>query len=180
LLIQFSYLGRCLPVSYIHSCSGNCLRHRIGCIIADVDQRIIATGYNGTPDNIKACNEGGCKRCWDMSIEHGERLDECICIHGEESALLEAGTNQRFCFLDKQLFFITGRRQCRDATLYVTHNPCRQCSKKIIQSGIKRVVYTKEYPSSLEDVRQLFNEANIELVKQKMESIPLLRLNQQM
>jgi len=42
--------------------SGNCVRHRV----------IIARGYNGTPDNIKACNEGGCKRCWDMSIEHGE------------------------------------------------------------------------------------------------------------
>jgi dCMP deaminase len=75
------------------------------------------------------------------------------------------------------LFFIIGRRQCRDATLYVTHNPCRQCSKKITQSGIKRVVYTKEYPSSLKDVRQLFEEAKIEFIKQKMESIPLLRLN---
>ena len=76
---------------FLDSYSGNCVRHRVGCIIADVDQRIIATGYNGTPDNIKPCNEGGCDRCWDMSIEHGKRLDECICIHAEESALLEAG-----------------------------------------------------------------------------------------
>ncbi|CAF0877205.1 unnamed protein product [Rotaria sp. Silwood1] len=141
--------------------SGNCVRHRVGCIIADTDQRIIATGYNGTPDNIKACDQGGCKRCWNMSIEHGERLDECICIHAEESALFEAG-----------------RRLCRDTTLYVTHNPCRQCSKKIIQNGIKRVVYTREYSSSLEDVRQLFEQANIKLDKQNMKSIPLLRLNQ--
>lgn len=73
---------------------------------------------------------------------------------------------------------ILGRRQCRNATLYVTHNPCRQCSKKIIQSGIKRVVYTKEYPSSLEDVRQLFKQVNIEFTKQKMESFPLLKLHQ--
>ncbi|CAF5164479.1 unnamed protein product, partial [Rotaria sp. Silwood1] len=66
----------------------------------------------------------------------------------------------------------------RDTTLYVTHNPCRQCSKKIIQNGIKRVVYTREYSSSLEDVRQLFEQANIKLDKQNMKSIPLLRLNQ--
>ncbi len=66
---------------------------------------------------------------------------------------------------------------CRDATLYVAHNPCRQCSKKITQSGIKRVVYTREYRSSLKDVRQLFKQVNIELIKLKMESIPSLRLN---
>ncbi|CAF4474165.1 unnamed protein product, partial [Rotaria sp. Silwood2] len=110
----------------------NCVRHRVGCIIADTDQRIVATGYNGVPDNIKACNQGGCTRCCDMSIER-------ICIHAEESSLFEAG----HCL-------------CRNATLYVTHNPCRQCSKKIIQNGIKRVVYTREYPSSLEDIRLLF------------------------
>ena len=74
--------------------SGNCVRHRVGCIIADADQRIVAAGYNGTPDNIKKCDQGGCERCWDMSIDSGERLDECICIHGEESALLEAGNTR--------------------------------------------------------------------------------------
>ncbi|CAF3572204.1 unnamed protein product [Rotaria sordida] len=150
-----------LMLAWITASHGNCVRHRVGCIIADTDLRIIATGYNGTPGNIKACDQGGCKRCWNMSIEHGERLDECICIHAEESALFEAG-----------------RRLCQNATLYVTHNPCRQCSKKITQNGIKRVVYTKEYPSSLEDVRQLFEQANIEFDKQNIESIPLLRLSQ--
>jgi len=45
------------------------------------------------------------------------------------------------------------------------------------QSGIKRVAYTREYPSSLKDVRQLFEQANIELIQLKMESIPSLRLN---
>ncbi|UJR20683.1 hypothetical protein I4U23_023804 [Adineta vaga] len=144
-------------LAWITASHGNCVRHRVGCIIADPDQRIVATGYNGTPENIKGCDQGGCERCWDMSIDSGERLDECICIHGEESALLEAG-----------------RRQCRDATLYVTHNPCRQCSKKIVQSGIKRVVYSIEYPSRLDAIRKLFEEAKIELVKQQIQSIPLL------
>lgn len=72
---------------------------------------------------------------------------------------------------------LLGRRQCRNGTLYVTHNPCRQCSKKIIQSGIKRVVYTREYPSSLSDVRQLFQQANTQFIQQNLQSIPLLRLN---
>jgi deoxycytidylate deaminase len=55
----------------------------------------------------KACTEGGCKRCWDMSVEHGERLDECICIHREESALLEAG--KRSVLVSNARFFIIGR-----------------------------------------------------------------------
>ena len=100
----------------------------------------------------------------------------CICIYAEESALLEAGINF-IIFNDTIMFFIIGRRQCRNATLYVTHNPCRQCSKKIIQSGIKRIIYTHEYPASLQSIHQLFDEANIELDKQKIESIALLRLN---
>ncbi|CAF0973770.1 unnamed protein product [Adineta ricciae] len=144
-------------VAWITASHGNCVRHRVGCIIADADQRIVAAGYNGTPDNIKKCDQGGCERCWDMSIDSGERLDECICIHGEESALLEAG-----------------RRQCCGATLYVTHSPCRQCSKKIAQSGIRRVVYSQEYSSGFEHVRKLFKEVNIELVKQELQTIPRL------
>jgi len=43
--------------------------------------------------------------------------------------------------------------------------------------GIKRVVYRRQYPASLKDVRRLSEEANIEFIQQKMESIPLVRLN---
>ena len=80
-------------------------------------------------------------------------------------------------FQSRILLRFVGRHQCRNGTLYVTHNPCRQCSKKITLSGIKRVIYTREYPASLTDVRQLFEQAKIEFIQQKLESIPLLRLN---
>lgn len=60
--------------------------------------------------------------------------------------------------------------------MYVTHNPCRQCSKKIVQSGIKRVVYLRPYPSSLKDVQALFQQANIELIELKVRASPIFRM----
>lgn len=141
--------------------SANCLRHKIGAIIADENRRIISTGYNGTPGNFQPCNEGGCKRCWDVKIPSGERLDECICIHAEESALLEAG-----------------RRRCAGSTLYITHSPCRSCAKKIIHMGIKKVIFVVEYKSSLEEITNIFESAKVELCKKDMPCLPLLRLQE--
>ena len=60
-------------MTFFSSSSGNCSRHRVGCVIANEDQRVVATGYNGTPENIRPCNRGGCSRCSNVSIEHGEK-----------------------------------------------------------------------------------------------------------
>lgn len=40
----------------------NCMKRRVGCVLVR-EKRVISTGYNGTPRNLKNCNEGGCKRC---------------------------------------------------------------------------------------------------------------------
>lgn len=39
----------------------NCMKRRVGCVLVR-EKRVISTGYNGTPRNLKNCNEGGCKR----------------------------------------------------------------------------------------------------------------------
>lgn len=67
----------------------NCMKRRVGCIIVK-DQRVIAMGYNGTPKGMCNCNAGGCKRC-NEGAPCGTRRDQCLCIHAEENALLEAG-----------------------------------------------------------------------------------------
>ncbi|EFE42205.1 hypothetical protein TRV_03047 [Trichophyton verrucosum HKI 0517] len=54
----------------------NCMKRRVGCVIVK-DNRVMSTGYNGTPRNMKNCNEGGF-------------LSTCLCMHAEENALLEA------------------------------------------------------------------------------------------
>ena len=78
------------------------------------DQRVISTGYNGTPFGTKNCNEGGCERC-NSGVGQGIDLDKCMCLHAEDSAVIEAG-----------------RPRTLGTTLYTTSFPCLLCMKVII------------------------------------------------
>ena len=94
-----------------------CERKKVGAIIVR-DRMIISDGYNGTPSGFDNCceDENGLTR-WDV-------------LHAEANAILKvAGSTQ----------------SCEGATLYITLSPCKDCSKLIHQSGIKRVVYHQEY-----------------------------------
>lgn len=106
------------------------MKRGIGAIITK-ENRVISTGYNGTPFGIKNCNEGGCARCNSGALQ-GMDLDKCFCMHAEESAVLEAG-----------------RPRTMGATVYTTCWPCLLCMKAIIQAGIIRIVYDLEYDSEL-------------------------------
>lgn len=107
----------------------NCMKRRVGCVIAR-DKRVVATGYNGTPAKVQNCSEGGCARCNAVNSSQGVALDLCLCLHAEENAIIEAG-----------------RDRCHGATLYSNLFPCILCSKKIVQSGIARVVFNDHYAS---------------------------------
>jgi dCMP deaminase len=65
------------------------MKRRVGCVLVR-EKRVISTGYNGTPKNIRNCNEGGCPRC-NGGQSAGVGLSTCLCLHAEENALLEAG-----------------------------------------------------------------------------------------
>ena len=122
-----------LKITETTSERSNCYRKKVGAIIVK-DNRILSLGYNGTPKGITNCYEGGCKRCNNVK-ESGEALDLCICLHAEENAIL----------------FI-GSKNTKDAVLYSTTIPCIGCTKKIIQAGIKRVVYINEYREELDKI----------------------------
>ncbi|KAF7731661.1 Deoxycytidine monophosphate (dCMP) deaminase [Apophysomyces ossiformis] len=124
----------------------NCMKRRVGCILVK-DSRVIATGYNGTPRGLKNCNEGGCKRCND-GAPCGTGLDRCLCMHAEENALLEAGRGR--------VDFSSG------VVLYCNTCPCLGCAIKIIQQGVKEVVYAKSYGMD-EMTARVFAEANVTL-----------------
>jgi dCMP deaminase len=117
----------------------NCLGSRIGALVVR-DDRVISTGYNGTPDGMTNCNEGGCLSCQDRVYEKQGRLDQmsdeshvagfaldrCVCVHAEQNALLSAA---RFGIA------------VEGATVYTTLSPCFSCLKESIQAGIGRIVY---------------------------------------
>lgn len=123
----------------------NCMKRRVGCVIVK-DNRVVATGYNGTPRNLTNCNEGGCPRC-NEGQGSGAALSTCLCLHAEENALLEAGRDR-----------IAGE----NSILYCNTCPCLTCSIKIVQSGIKQVVYAQSY-SMDEHSHRVMSEARIVL-----------------
>ena len=128
----------------------NCMKRQVAAVIVS-DRRIISTGYNGTPRGVKNCNEGGCPRCNGFS-ESGKNLEECLCSHGEENAIVQASYHGI---------------AIKDAMLYTTYSPCLLCSKMIINAGIRRVVYNEAYPLN-DTATRMLKEAGVELVKLKV------------
>ncbi|KAI9261205.1 cytidine deaminase-like protein [Helicostylum pulchrum] len=124
----------------------NCMKRRVGCILTK-DSRVIATGYNGTPRGLRNCNEGGCDRCND-GAPCGTGLDRCLCMHAEENALLEAGRGS--------VVYDNG------VVLYCNTCPCLGCAIKIIQQGVKEVVYSRSYGMDHMTAR-VFKEAGVKL-----------------
>ncbi|MBF0694786.1 MAG: dCMP deaminase family protein [Flavobacterium sp.] len=94
-----------------------CQRRKVGAIIVK-DRMIISDGYNGTPSGFDNCceDEDGLTR-WDV-------------LHAEANAILKVARSTQ---------------SCENATLYITLSPCKECSKLIHQSGIRRVVYQTAY-----------------------------------
>ncbi len=125
----------------------NCMKRQVAAVIVS-ERRIISTGYNGTPRGVKNCNEGGCPRCNGFS-ESGKNLEECLCSHGEENAIVQASYHGI---------------AIRDATLYTTYSPCLMCSKMIINAGIRRVVYNENYPLN-DTATAMLHQAGVDLVR---------------
>ncbi len=132
-----------MDIAHVVSSRGNCSRRKVAAVIVS-DQRVISTGYNGTPRGIKNCFEGGCPRC-SSETPSGEDLSECICAHAEENAIVQAAYHGI---------------AVRDGTLYSTLSPCLMCTKMIINAGIKEVVYETEYHFT-ERARTLFSTAGV-------------------
>jgi dCMP deaminase len=127
-----------------------CRRRKVGAIIVK-DKRILATGYNGAPKGCQHCLDIGCMR-EELGVPSGQRHELCRAIHAEQNAIVQAaysGTS------------IAG------GTLYVTTQPCVLCAKMAINAGIKRIVYTGEYP----------DELSLELLKEAEISIDIYKAN---
>ncbi|MBI3366058.1 dCMP deaminase family protein [Candidatus Roizmanbacteria bacterium] len=105
----------------------DCIRGSRAAILVKKN-RIIATGYNGTPHGIKNCSEGGCIRCQKREkgeIERYQFEESCVCIHAEQNAIIQAAYHGS---------------STKGGTLYATLSPCSTCSKMIINAGIQRVI----------------------------------------
>ena len=94
-----------------------CKRRQVGALIVK-DRMIISDGYNGTPTGF----ENVC--------EDDDNYTKWYVLHAEANAIMKVAASTQ---------------SSQGATLYITLSPCKECSKLIFQSGIKRLVYHKEY-----------------------------------
>ncbi len=108
----------------------NCKGYKVGAVLV-VENRVVSTGYNGVPEGMTNCLDGGCDRCGQPEkYQSGVGYDVCICVHAEENALL-AGA--RFGIA------VDG------GTIYTTVKPCFGCMKELHQAGIAAVRFHKDW-----------------------------------
>ncbi len=134
-----------MEIAKVVSLRSNCIKRKVAAVVVK-DKRIISTGYNGTPRGVKNCSEGGCPRCNHFGPS-GEKLEQCLCSHAEENAIVQAAYHGV---------------SIKDSTIYSTYSPCLICTKMIINSGIVEVVYNKAYNIE-ETPLKLLNEAGIKV-----------------
>jgi len=124
---------RYLKMALIWAQNSYCKRRQVGALIVK-DKMIISDGYNGTPSGF----ENVC--------EDENNLTKPYVLHAEANAITKVAKSGN---------------SSDGATLYVTSSPCLECSKLIIQAGIKRVIFTENY--RLEDGINLLKRADIEV-----------------
>jgi len=112
----------------------HCKRKQVGALIVK-GKMIISDGYNGTPTGFDNC------------CEDDDGSTKWHVLHAEANAILKVASSTQ---------------ACRGATLYITLSPCKDCSKLIHQSGIKRVVYANAYKD--ESGIDFLNKADIEIL----------------
>lgn len=118
-----------------------CKRKQVGALIVK-ERMIISDGYNGTPSGF----ENIC--------EDEEGYTKWYVLHAEANAILKVASSTH---------------NCKDATLYITLSPCRECSKLIHQSGIKQVVYIHDY--SDRSGIEFLNKAGVETQQISIEEL---------
>lgn len=112
-------------IAFAVALRADCSRRKVGAVIVQ-DNRIVSTGYNGSPPGGPSCLAGGCPRSY-RDVPPGSSYDtgpgSCIAAHAEQNAIIYAG-----------------RSKCLGATIYVTSDVCGGCLKMIEAAGITRVV----------------------------------------
>jgi dCMP deaminase len=114
-----------LMMASLVSIRGTCPRRRVGCVLVDKFNHVLATGYNGVPASLPHCIDHPCPGA---GLRSGEGLEKCLSIHAEQNALL----------------------QCRDCQIiescFCTDSPCITCTKLLLNTSCKRIIFIREYP----------------------------------
>lgn len=110
-----------------------CLRRKYGAVLVKND-KIVGTGYNGSPRGEEnCCDIGYCER-EAQNVPKGERYELCISVHAEDNAITHAGYDNA----NGGTLYIVGKNVADGS--YANPCPCTMCRRKIVNTGVKRVV----------------------------------------
>ncbi len=160
-----------MAMAYANSLRSNCLKRKVGALVVDTYGNIFSSGYNEVPWFSQPCKKsvGGCYRdhlknkfatqlqdklndpgkieiVKNLVHENFKGLDYCRSLHAEENALVNIS---RF----------GSSSAIENSTIYTTTYPCNLCANKIVQTGIKKVVYLEPYP--MKEAKEVFKEHKI-------------------
>lgn len=112
-----------------------CPKKQVGCVVVDINNKVISTGYNKVTNGCVSCIKNPCSK----------RLKNCHAIHAEALALVKCKQPQAI------------------DTIYVTLSPCFECAKLIAETSCKRVFFDEYYKNN--NGLELLKKLNIEIIK---------------
>lgn len=131
-----------ISMAVLASSRATCSRRKVGAILVNSRMHVISTGYNGVASGMTHCIE---KRCPGADAASGTGLEMCEAIHAEQNALL----------------------QCNDVheiyAAYVTTSPCVTCTKLLLNTGCRKIVFLQEYPQPM--AKQLWTRSHREWIQ---------------
>lgn len=138
--ISLKHRAMYMRIANAVSASGTCGRAQVGAVLVK-NSCVIGTGYNGSAKGDGHCDDMG----------HIMESGHCIrTVHAEENAILNAAKNGV---------------STQGATMFSTHRPCYRCCQRLINAGISRVIYEREYGDMLPREIKLITSGKLELEK---------------
>jgi len=132
-----------LDIATAVSKRSTCIRREVGCVIADKSGYCVSTGYNSVPSSMEHCIN---KPCPGAFFKSGENVEACCALHSEDVALMKCADVQAI------------------HTVYVTTSPCIYCTRKLMNTSAKRIVFLEQYPNS-EECKKLWESVGRQWIK---------------
>ena len=128
-----------LQMAYLVGERSTCRRRKVGCVLVDSSNHVVATGYNGVPTHFPHCLDEPCEGA---SAPSGYVLEKCLAVHAEQNAFLQLRSDDKL-------------------TAYLTVTPCITCAKMIANSKVSRIVAHEPYVQSV--ATKILEKANIKV-----------------
>ncbi len=121
-----------MKITYLVAERSTCLRRKVGAIVVK-DKRILATGYNGAPSNLRHCLDVGCLREQE-AVPSGQRHELCRGLHAEQNVIIQAAYHGI---------------PIANSIVFCTNLPCVICTKMLINAGVKEIFFREGYADPL-------------------------------